>query len=127
MAIILPTFGGSAIFGLALHCPMVPHPGAVQRTGIFGQNGVLSLYGGSRGRDFPWECLFVAEDLYMLYSYEAILMNFADGKARTLTDNQGRVWPNVIFLGEYWPDPGGPKWTDTGVCLPYRVLLEGLT
>ena len=127
MPIIYPTFGGSAIFGLPLHCRHIPNPAAVQLQGYFGVSGRAGLYGGSRGRRFEVEALLAPTSPAGCFSLEAWLLSYADEIARVYMDNQGRAWPNVIFLGEYEPDCEGPKWTDFGCVLPYRCVLEDLT
>ena len=127
MAIIFPTFGGSAIFGVPLHCRHIPNPGAAQLISYFGVGGRAGLYGGSRGRRFEVEALLASSSPAGCFELEALLLSFADGVARTYVDNQGRAWPNVVFYGEYEPDREGPRFTDFGCVLPYRCVLEGLT
>lgn len=122
-----PTFGGVFLFGVACHVVHTPHPAAVQRAGFFGQDGVTSLYGGSRGRTFEVAGVLVGGDLPGAIAAEGFLLSYADGIARTFVDTQGRAWPNVTFEGEYHPSPEGPKATDFGWCLPYRCVLHGLT
>ena len=35
--------------------------------------------------------------------------SLADGLARSLFDTRGRTWANVVYLGEFQPDPMGPR------------------
>lgn len=122
-----PSFGGSNVFGTACHVVHVPRPVAVQKDDYLGQNGWTSLFGGGRGRTFDVSGVLVGPSLPAVIAAEGLLLAYADGIARTFIDTQGRVWPNVIFEGEYQPSRDGPKPTDFGWCLPYRCILHGLT
>ncbi len=122
-----PSFGGASVFGTACHVVHMPHPVAHQKDGYFGVTGMTSLYGGGRGRAFEVTGVLVGASLLGVIAAEGALLACADGITRTFIDTQGRAWPNVIFEGEYYPSPGGPKSTDFGWCLPYRCVLHGLT
>jgi hypothetical protein len=122
-----PTFGGASIFGTACHVVHMPHPVAHQKDEYFGVTGMTALYGGGRGRRFEVAGVLVGGDPLGVIAAEGALLAYADGIARTFLDTQGRAWPNVIFEGEYYPSPSGPKSTDFGWCLPYRCVLHGLT
>jgi hypothetical protein len=122
-----PSFGGSYVFGTACHVVHVPHSLALQKDGFFGVTGMTSLYGGGRGRTFEISGVFVGTELSAVIGAEASLLAYANGIAQVFIDTQGRAWPNVIFEGEYFPSPEGPKPTDFGWCLPYRCVLRGLT
>jgi hypothetical protein len=121
-----PTLGGFPIFGTACHVEHLPRPTAHQYESFFGVDGTISLYGGSRGRTFEIFGVFVDSDLPSVLAQEALLLTYADGIARTFTDTHGRSWSNVIFQGEYQPNPDGPKITDLGWCLPFRCTLHAL-
>ncbi len=60
-----------------------------------------------------------------LLSVEALLYSFADAYPRELTDDVGRVWENVIFLGEYVPNVDGPKYTDIGDAMAEKRAEDG--
>ena len=47
-----PTFGGNPIFGLAVEIDQQAQPAAEQTDAFFGVPGVVSLFGGTRGRRF---------------------------------------------------------------------------
>jgi hypothetical protein len=122
-----PLLDGADVFGTACHVIHSPVPVATQMDAFFGISGVVSLWGGSRGRTFQVDGVLVGEDLFTVIAAEGVLLSYADGIARTFTDTQGRSWPNVIFEGEYQPSPEGPRPTDFGWCLPYRCTLRGLS
>lgn len=122
-----PTFDGLDIFGTACHVVHEPVPIAVQKDAYFGISGLTSLTGGSRGRTFHISGVLVSGDLPGVIAAEALLLSYADGIGRLFIDTQEREWPNVIFEGEYRPNPEGPKITDFGWCLPYQCVLHGLS
>lgn len=122
-----PTLDGVAAFGTACHVVHIPNATQNQVDAFFGVTGNVSLFGGGRGRVFEVTGVFVGEDLASAVAAEDLLLSYADGIARQFSDTQGRSWPNVIFRGEYQPDPTGPKITDFGWCLPFRCVLHGLT
>jgi hypothetical protein len=125
--LVLPTYGGVPCFGIAVHVQHIPNAACVQRDAYFGTNGTTSQWGGTRGRTFKIKgCLF-GLDIPGLIAAETVLLAYGDGIGRILTDACGRVFYNVIFEGEYLPSPEGPKWTDTGVILPYECTFYGLS
>lgn len=121
------TYGGSNIFGAAVRLQHVVNANAQQENTYFGVSGTQTLYGGGRGRTFLVTGVLVGGSLSELNASESLFESFADGIARTLTDARGRVWPNVIFKGEFLPDPKGPYPTINGWALPYRAVFHGLT
>lgn len=121
------SYGGVDIFGAAVHIQHIPRTNAQQIDSFLGSNGSATLFGGTRGRTFEVTGVLMGKDISSLLAAEAILLSYGDGIARTLVNPIGRTFPNVIFQGEYLPSPEGPKWTDTGVCLPYRAVFHGLT
>jgi hypothetical protein len=121
------SFGGVDIFGAAVHIQHVPRAGAQQTASFFGQDGTLMNWGGTRGRVFEVNGVLLGADIPSLLAAESLLLSYGDGVARILIDPIGRQFPNVYFAGEYVPSPEGPKWTDQGVCLPYRAVFYGLT
>lgn len=140
MPVFTPTFGGNPIFGLACKMQMIPHPCANQVESFFGVPGQLSVFAGSRGRMFQVEGVLFEFDLATLNFDEGVFTpgiagSFADGIARPLFDTRGRTWANVIYLGEYQPDPMGPKpavcnlgsGNVAGICLPYKAVFHGLS
>jgi hypothetical protein len=134
--IYTPTYGGVPIFGLAVHIEQVPAQAAQQTEAFFGVPGLLSVFGGSRGRTFQVQGVLYDESLVLLNADEAIFTpgvsgSVADGIARTLFDTRGRSWANVVYLGQFQPDPMGPRpgsWgSGSGWVLPYRAVFHGLS
>jgi hypothetical protein len=122
-------YDGNAIFGLAVKVQHVPKASAAQVNAFFGVTGTQSVYGGGRGRTFMVSGVLVAADLSALDAAESTLLSYDDGLARVLTDTWGRNWPDVVFTGEYQPDPMGPRplADGSGVGLPYRCTFRGNT
>lgn len=120
------TYNGENIFGPAARCRHVANPRAQQVDAYFGVNGLRVLDGGGRGRVFQIRGVLVAPSMADLANSEARFANYADGVARVLVDSRGRSWPNVVFKGEFVPDPLGPFPTDAGWALPYSAVFHGL-
>jgi len=123
----VPSYGGIPMFGLVTSFVMTPNPAARQIDAIFGQDGELSLYGGARGRTFQIAGVLLDVDIEGLNVDEGVILNTEGPTPQTLVDTRGNSWPNVVFDGEYRPDPSGPHPTDTGWCLAYRMTLHGLS
>ncbi len=124
----MTTLDGNSIFGTAVTVIHNPHPNAQQINHFFGTDGQQTLFGGTRGRNFTISGVLTAPNIPTLNAVEATLLSFADGLTHTLIDNRGRIWPNVIFRGEYAPSSMGPRpLAGGGWCLPYRLVMEGLT
>lgn len=121
------TYDGANIFGTAVQFQQMPHPNAQQTNSFFGVSGTQSLYGGGRGRVFLIRGLLVGPTVQAVNDAEAAFLNYADGIARTLVDPRGRTWPNVVFRGEFRPDPNGPYPAVNGWALPYKAVFHGLT
>ena len=124
----MTTLDGNAIFGTAVTVNHNPHPNAQQMNQFFGTDGQQTLFGGTRGRTFIISGVLSASNMPTLNAVEATLLSYADGLTHTLVDNRGRIWPNVIFRGEYTPSSMGPRpLAGGGWCLSYRLVMEGLT
>ena len=124
----MTTFDGNPVFGTAVNVLHQPHPNAHQFNHFFGVDGQQTLFGGTRGRTFIVTGVLSAPTLPALNAAEATLLSYADGSTHMLTDNRGRVWPNVVFRGEYSASPMGPRpLAGGGWCLPYRLVMEGLS
>lgn len=121
------TYNGELIFGRAAKCRHVSNPRAQQVDSYFGVNGLRVLDGGGRGRTFQIQGLLVAASMEELADAEARFTAYADGVARVFVDSRGRSWANVVFKGEFVPDPLGPFPTGAGWALPYRAVFHGLT
>jgi hypothetical protein len=122
------TLDGNSIFGTAVSVVHNPHPNAQQINHFFGIDGQQTLFGGTRGRTFIISGVLSASSVTTLNTVEAALLSYADGLTHTLVDNRGRIWPNVLFRGEYAPSPMGPRpLAGGGWCLSYRLVMEGLT
>jgi hypothetical protein len=122
-----PTLDGENVFVTACHVQHVPGRLAIQLDSHFGVSDIAALVGGTRGRTFHIQGVFVGEDLPTCVASEALLLGFMDGLTHTFTDTQGREWPNVMFEGEYQTDPGRPHITDFGWAWPFRCTLVGLS
>lgn len=122
-----PTLGGALIFGLVTECQMITAPAARKISAFFGQDGLLSQYGGSRGRTFLITGVLEDVDIDSLNADEGAILAYQGPSTNTFTDTRGNSWPNVVFDGQFVPDPMGPKPTDTGWCLAYKMVLRGLS
>lgn len=121
------TYNGVNIFGSAVQFQHVAHPRAQQVNAYFGVSGTQVLDGGGRGRSFYIRGVLTAPTFAGLSAAESQFATFADGVARTLIDPRGRTWSNVVFKGEFVPDPSGPQPAGGGWALPYRAVFHGLT
>jgi hypothetical protein len=121
------TYDGDNIFGSAVQFQHVAKPRAQQTAAFFGVSGTQVLDGGGRGRVFLIRGVLTATSLAALGAAESKFHDYADGVARVLIDNRGRVWPNVVFKGEFTPDGRGAISTGPGWALPYRAVFHGLT
>ena len=122
-----PSYGGEPIFGLVTSMQATMNPTAQQLDAFFGVSGNLALFGGTRGRVFLIAGAFEESDIPTLNEDEAAIRSFANGIARTLVDTRGQTWSNVIFEGQYTPDPMGPRPTGGGWCCSYHMVMRGLT
>jgi hypothetical protein len=120
------TLDGSPVFGDAVNVAMTPNANAQQLNEFFGLNGQQTLFGGSRGRTFMISGVLSAPDVGTLNDVEAALLAFADGLPHVLVDNRGRVFQNVVFKGEYQPNPG-LLFAQGAVGLAYKLTMIGLT
>jgi hypothetical protein len=136
MSLYTPTFGGVPIFGIAVKIEEVPAQAAQQLEAFFGVPGLLSVFGGTRGRTFNVSGVLYDVDIPTLNSDEDVFTpgvsgSMADGIARPLFDTRGRTWANVVYLGQFQPDPMGPRpavWGGgAGWALPYRAVFHGLS
>ncbi len=139
MPIYTPTYGGVPIFGLAVRIEQVPQQAAQQLDAFFGVPGMLSLFGGARGRTFSVSGVLFDVDLDTLNADEDVFTpgvsgTMADGIARPLFDTRGRTWANVVYIGQYQADSKGPQrgiWDDggpvVGWILPYTAVFHGLS
>jgi hypothetical protein len=123
----MTSYNGASIFGAAVRVQHVARPNAQQLNAFFGVTGTQTLFGGGRGRLFLIRGILLGSTIAELNSFEAVFQGYADGVARTLVDPRGRSWPNVIFRGEFVPEPGSPFPTTGGWALPYRAVFYGLT
>jgi hypothetical protein len=121
------TYNGENIFGSAVQFQHVAKPRVQQVVTFFGVSGTHVLDGGGRGRAFFIRGVLAAPSLAALNMAEAKFHDYADGVARILVDNRGRAWSNVVFKGEFVPDPRGAIPMGSGWALPYRAVFHGLT
>ncbi len=136
MSLFTPTYGGRPIFGFAVHIEQVPAQSAQQVEAFFGVPGMLSVFGGSRGRSFQISGVLFDFDIVSLNLDEDVFTpgvngSLADGVARVLTDTRGRNWANVVYTGQFQPDPMGPRPAVCGAgggwALPYKAVFHGLS
>ena len=136
MSLFTPTYGGVPIFGLAVQIQQVPRECSLQVDAFFGVQGLLSVFGGQRGRTFQVSGVLYDLDLAILNADEDVFTpgvsgSVADGIARTPVDTRGRSWANVIYVGQFQPDPMGPRPASSGGgsgwALPYRAVFHGLS
>ena len=119
-------YGGQNIFGMSVTILVEPEPAERQFNAFYGLSGVLSLWGGLRGRVFAIEGVLVGTDAYSLAAARDLFTSFDDGIARTLTDTMGVTWPSVIFerfqpTGRVVQLAGG-----AGLAMHYRAAFRGL-
>lgn len=133
MPLFLPNYNGYPIFGTAVTMQVEPNPSAQQLEAFFGVPGQFSLFGGGRGRVFMISGVFYENEVGDLNNDEFVFdpgnpNGVATGGVAALFDTRGRTWPNVYCLGEFKPDPMGPKWAaGGGWVLPYKLIMRGLT
>lgn len=121
----MASYDGSAIFGRSVKIAVGQLPGDFQRTAFQGQNGVYSLFGGSRGRTFNVEAVLYGADLAGVLSARAVIESYHDGIARVLVDTTGYAWGQVVYNGDF--TPGGQYTTGHGgVIQPYRCSFMGM-
>lgn len=127
----MATYDGFNIFGFCKSFVHLPKSSVAQVNEFFGVNGTHSLFGGTRGRTFLIEGHLIGDSDADCFSAEAVLLSYADGITRALTDNFGRSYGNVVFEGRYQPDPMGPRPATLGgsPCwgLGYKCEFRGLT
>lgn len=120
----MATYGGANIFGLCLSCQETINPAATQVNSAFGVDGTHALYGGTRGRIFMIKGAFIGLSKAACFASEQQLKTYIDGQARTLVDNHGNVYPNVLFDGRYQADPRKPQPAVYGGAYVWAYLYE---
>ena len=123
----MPSLGGVNIFGVCVQIQHTPNPNAEQLNEFFGTSGMQSLYGGGRGRAWQIKGLLVGATESAVISAQQNIYSYADGLARAFVDNDGITWSNVVFRGEFQPDPGGIRPCNPyGYGRGYSMILRGL-
>lgn len=115
--------GDGTVLGRTVSIVVNPNPSDAQYDTFFGQGGVFSLYGGSRGRVFLVSGFLFGADLGSLDAARDNLWSFDDGVGRELVDNLGHSWPLVVYKqfsqqDIIRPGPGG-------YYLKYSLVFEG--
>lgn len=119
----IATFNGVPLFGPTCHAQPTPARIAEQRDTYPGLNGYTSVIQGTRGGAIRINGYIIADTFADIPGSEAALLATAGSGTGVLVDTVGRIYPNAYFLGEYVPDPAGPKWTDFGVVLPFTCTF----
>jgi hypothetical protein len=123
------TYGGDAIFGYSPTIIHIANPSEFQYNTFFGQDGVLSLFGGTRGRMFMCSGFLIVSgyDYTSLAAAVAAFESYNDGIARDLVDTWGRTWPNVVY-GSFEQE-GKVTWMISagiaGIGVRYRAVFAG--
>jgi hypothetical protein len=123
---------GQPVFGYATSFTPTFDPTAQQLNAFFGINGVQALHGGERG--FVVLVSGVLFDLTPndVVARETILLSYRDGIARTLVDNFGTAYVDVIFDGAYqrWEHGVKPAYhcgfAVEGYAVAYKAVFRGL-
>ncbi|MHB8359795.1 MAG: hypothetical protein ACYDCP_09920 [Thermoplasmataceae archaeon] len=119
------TLDGSPIFGIVLAATATPKPVARQKSQIFGQNGELAKYGGSRGYHFSVKGMFQEGTIGAIQADFAAILSFVGPGLHTYIDVYGNAWSNVIFDGRLRPEPE-VQVTDVGWVQGYTLEMESL-
>ncbi|WP_165251179.1 hypothetical protein [Paludisphaera soli] len=126
------TLDGQAVFGYATSFTPAFDPTAAQINAFFGVDGVQALHGGQRGF-----VVLVSGVLFDLtpnaaIARETILLGYRDGIARTLVDNFGTTYLDVVFDGAYqrWEQGVKPAYLGPaavgGWAIAYKAVFRGL-
>ena len=135
MSFYTPAYGGVPIFGLAVSIEQVPMEAPAGRS-VLRRARHLSVFGGyARGRTFQISGVLYDVDLPTLNADEDVFTpgvsgSIADGIARARSIRGAARGSNVIYLGQFTPDPMGPKpgsGSGAGWILPYRAVFHGLS
>ncbi len=94
----MASYGGVAIFGVAVSMSTADNVRESQVNSFFGLNGLETLDGGFRGRITRVRGVLHGPSALLLASAEGLFRSYNDGVARLLIDNLGTVWPNVRLL-----------------------------
>lgn len=127
----VPTVDGNPVFGLVTKFVPERREAVTQDSAFFGQNGILSLFGGTRGWVFHIEGVF-AEPGDPATAITAInldilaIQNLVGPLLHTLVDTSGNTFNNVRFRGKFTPAPQVFP-TDTGWCRAYTMEMDSLS
>ena len=124
----MASLGGLDVFGLSVKIRARPAAVGAADLQLLRDQRIQVVWGGTRGRGFFVSGVLVGEDISVLTAAEAVLLSYDDGIGRVLVDTLGRVWPAVVFSGQYQPDPMGPRPLagDVGWGLPYKATFFSL-
>jgi len=126
-------YGGESIFGVCTSFVPSFEPTAEQLNAFFGVNGVQAIHGGERGVTVLISGVFFGLTEGDVVNQEGLMLSYRDGIARTLVDNFGRVYPNVLLTSTYQPwehgvkpaylMSGGPI---SGFAMSYKMVARSL-
>ena len=97
----VPTLDGQPVFGLVTEFTPTSREAATQDSAFFGQDGILSLWGGLRGWTFHIAGCFQESDLATINADIAALLSFRGPGLHTFVDTRGVVWNNVRVRGRF--------------------------
>jgi hypothetical protein len=120
-----PSYDGTYLFGRSVTVVMDQNPTEKQYNTFFGISGVLSLWGGGRGRLFMISGVLTGSDATALAAARALILSYDDGLARVLVDTLGVAWPGVIF-DRFQQDGRILQLAGGGLAMPYRASFIGL-
>lgn len=116
-------FGGATIFGRSVDTRMEPYPAEFQAATFFGVSGVYRLFGGTRGRRITVSGVLYGDTIPDVYVARDLFATYCDGIGRTLHDEKGNDWYDVVFTGVF--SEGRLCAGHGGWCLPYTAEFEG--
>lgn len=92
---------GNPVFGITTHVRQNSNPSAAMIMAYFGIDGIQWMSGGSRGRTFFVDGMFVGQLPSDCVALEVALESIDDGNPHQLIDTTGSVWDNVVYRSEY--------------------------
>lgn len=120
------TFGGVAIFGIAVKMSPNIAPRAGQEIEYAGITGIEHLDLGGRGRVTSIRGILSSVDIPTLFAAKTQLESFHDGVPRVLVDTWGQTWANVLLGSPQFPE-GYRSAGARGFYIAYTLELRHLS